>query len=126
MECKMPFDLKKAPSEFQNIMNKIFNPYTRFALIHIDDVLIFFNSFEEHFSHLKTFKQVIRENGLLVSATKIKLFQTKVRFLGFEIFPNKMTLIQRSIEFASKFPDKIADRNNYKVFRMFELCYRLY
>jgi len=28
----MPFGLKNAPSEFQNIMNDIFNPYTNFMV----------------------------------------------------------------------------------------------
>nr|KYP44632.1 polyprotein [Cajanus cajan] len=37
----MPFGLKNAPSEFQKIMNDIFNPYTNFAIVYIDDVLIF-------------------------------------------------------------------------------------
>ena len=44
----MPFGLKNAPSEFQNIMNDIFNDYTRFSIVYIDDVLIFSNSIEEH------------------------------------------------------------------------------
>ena len=82
----MPFGLKNAPSEFQNIMNDIFNNYTRFSIAYIDDVLIFSNSIEEHFQHLKIFKKLVRENGLVISATKIKLFQTKIRFLGFEIY----------------------------------------
>jgi len=40
----MPFGLKNAPSEFQNIMNDIFNPYTSFIIVCIDDVLIFSKS----------------------------------------------------------------------------------
>ena len=39
----MPFGLKNAPSEFQNMMNEIFNEYTRFSIVYIDDVLIFSN-----------------------------------------------------------------------------------
>ena len=38
----MPFGLKSAPSEFQNIMNDIFNPFSPFTIVYIDDVLIFF------------------------------------------------------------------------------------
>ena len=45
----MPFGLKKGLSEFQNIMNDIFNDYTRSSIVFIDDVLIFSNSIEEHF-----------------------------------------------------------------------------
>jgi hypothetical protein len=42
----MPFGLKNAPSEFQNIMNDIFTPYTSFSIVYIDDVLIFSNSID--------------------------------------------------------------------------------
>ena len=52
----MPFGLKNAPSEFQNIMNDIFNPFSSHAIVYIDDVLIFQNPWTnigntfEHFS----------------------------------------------------------------------------
>ena len=36
----MPFGLKNALFEFQNMMNDIFNDYTRFSIVYIDDVLI--------------------------------------------------------------------------------------
>ena len=67
-------------------MNDIFIPYTNFSLIYIDDVLIFSNSIEHHFKHLETFQNFVRENGLVVSDRKIKIFQTRIRFLGFEIY----------------------------------------
>ena len=82
----IPFGLKNAPSEFQNMMNEIFNDYTWFSIVYIDDVIIFSNSIEEHFKHLQIFQQIVRDNGLVISATKIKLFQTNIRFLGFDIY----------------------------------------
>ena len=42
----MPFGLKNESSEFQIIMNDIFNYYTRSSIVNIDDVLIFSNSIE--------------------------------------------------------------------------------
>ncbi|BBH05584.1 Excinuclease ABC, C subunit [Prunus dulcis] len=72
----MPFGLKNAPSEFQNIMNEIFNTYSHFSIVYIDDVLIFSESIEQHWKHLHTFLHIIKTNGLVVSAKKIKLFQT--------------------------------------------------
>ena len=53
----MPFGLKNAPSEFQNITSDIFNNYTKFSIVYIDNVFIFSNSIEEHFQHLKIFKK---------------------------------------------------------------------
>ena len=58
----MSFSLKNAPSEFQNMMNNIFNDYTKFSIVYIDDILIFSNSIEEHFKHLKNFQKIVREN----------------------------------------------------------------
>ena len=40
----------------------------------------------------------------------MKIFQTKIRFLGFEIYQGTITPIQRLIEFADKFPDEIKDK----------------
>jgi hypothetical protein len=112
----MPFDLKNAPSEFQNIMNDIFNPYSEFCITYIDDILVFSNSIDQHFKHLKVLKEVIRKNGLVLSAPKMKLFQTTIRFLGFNISQGNIVPIQRSIEFASKFPDEIKDKTQLQRF----------
>jgi hypothetical protein len=55
----MPFGLKNAPSEFQNIMNNIFNPFTHFTIVYIDDALIFSKSIEEQWKHLNAFLDTI-------------------------------------------------------------------
>lgn len=46
-------------------------------------------------------------NGLVIYAPKMKLFQTTVRFLGHNISRGIIIPIERSIEFASKFPNEI-------------------
>ena len=76
----MPFGLKNTPSEFQKVMNDIFNPYTTFLIVYIDDV--FSQNIEQHFKHLKTFIHIIKKNGLIISNKKTNLFQIKIRFLG--------------------------------------------
>jgi len=87
----MPFGLKNAPSEFQRIMNDIYNPYSEFCIVYIDDVLIFSQSIDQHFKHLKTFHLVTKKAGLALSSSKISLFQTKVRFLGHHISKGTIT-----------------------------------
>ena len=56
----MPFGLKNAPSEFQSIMNDIFNPYTEFSIVYIDDVLIYSDNIDQHWKHLNIFFQVAK------------------------------------------------------------------
>ena len=106
----MPLGLKNAPSEFQNIMNDIFNSFSHFTIVYIYDVLAYSSSIDEHWKHLYLFLDTIKRNGLVVFAKKIKLFQTKVRFLGYEIFEGQIRPIDRAIQFADKFPDIIIDK----------------
>ena len=49
-------------------------------------------------------------NDLVVSAPKIKLFQTRIQFLGFDIHHGVIKPIDRSIQFAEKFPNQILDK----------------
>ena len=106
----MPFRLKNAPFEFQKIMNEIFNSYTSFCIVYIDDVLIFSQDIDQHWKHFKTFLFVARQSGLAISAKKIKLFQTSIQFLGFKIHQGTLTPINRVISFAEKFSDELRDK----------------
>ena len=112
----MSFGLKNAPLEFQNIMNDIFNQFFDFIIVYIDDVLVYSDSVEQHWKHLNKFVETVKSNGLSLSTTKINLFQTKIRFLGHHIHQGTITLIQRSIEFANKFPDEINDKKQLQRF----------
>jgi hypothetical protein len=108
----MPFGLKNGHSEFQNIMNDIFNHLTHFTI----DVLIFSKSIEEHWKHLNSFLDTIKHSGFVVLAKKIKLFQTKIRFLGFDISEGQIHPIDRAIQFTNKFPDVIMDKTQLQRF----------
>ena len=115
MECNA-IRSKKCPSEFQNIMNEIFNPFNNFSIVYIDDVLIFSKLIDEHWKHLNSFLDIIKHNGLVVSTPKIKLFQTKIRFLGYNIYYARISPIDQVIQFVDKFPDEILDKTQLQRF----------
>jgi len=112
----MPFSLKNSPSEFQRIMNDIFNAHSKLCIVYIDDVLIFSYSIDQHFKHLHTFFNTAKQNGLVISKTKISLFQTHVRFLGYYICQGTVTPIERSLTFTNKFSEKITDKTQLQRF----------
>lgn len=97
-------------------MNDIFSPYSNFIIVYIDDILVFSKNIETHFRHLEIFEKIIINNGLVISKPKMMIFQTKVRFLGHNIEKGKIIPINRSIEFASKFPDIILDKTQLQRF----------
>lgn len=90
-------------------MNDIFNGFQDFTTVYIDDALVFSSNIDQHFKHLNIFIDIIKRNGFVVSLLKIKLVEIKIRFLGFEIHLGMIKPIQRSIEFASNFPDHITE-----------------
>ena len=106
----MPFGLKNAPNEFHNVMNDIFNSFSHFTIVYIDDFFVYSSSIDEHWKHLQSFLDTIKRNGLVVSAKKIKLFQTKVCFLGYDISKGQIRPIDRAIQFVDKFPDVITNK----------------
>ena len=46
----------------------------------------------------------------------MKIFTTKVRFLGYEIYQGTIVPIKRAIEFADKFPNEITDKKQLQRF----------
>ena len=59
----MPFGLKNAPSEFQRIMNEIFNDYSQYIIVYIDDVLVYSQSIDQHFKHINSDRKSTRLNS---------------------------------------------------------------
>ena len=77
---------------------------------------IFSNFIDQHFKHLQNFQKIVKDNGLVIFAPKIKLFQISIRFLGFEIYQGIVKPIQRVVKFTSKFSNEIKDRNQLQRF----------
>ena len=50
----VPFGLTNAPATFMTLMHDIFHEFLdKFAIIYIDDILIYSKSIEEHEKHLE-------------------------------------------------------------------------
>nr|KAJ0203654.1 hypothetical protein LSAT_V11C500253900 [Lactuca sativa] len=97
-------------------------PTNNFAIVYIHDVLIISKYVDQHIKHLNKFYELIYENGLAISATKLHLFEEKNRFLGRDIIKITIRPIIRSLELSTKFPDEIKDKKQIQRFLgMFKL-----
>ena len=70
----LPLGLKNAHSEFQNIMNSIFNDYSHFTIVYLYNILVFSDSINQHLQHLNQFNEIIKNNSLVLSEKKLNLF----------------------------------------------------
>ena len=79
----MPFGLKNALVVFMDLMHSVFQPYLdQFAVVFIDDILIYSQSEKEHEDHLRIVLQALRDHQLYVKFSKCEFWLTEVKFLG--------------------------------------------
>jgi hypothetical protein len=63
----MPFGLTNAPTIFQALMSKIFASHLRkFILVFFDGILVHNKTMYDHYNHLSTVLQILRDNSLTV------------------------------------------------------------
>ena len=64
-------------------MNSILAKYLdKFALVYLDDVLIFSATLEEHEKHVKVVLETLNEAGMILNLEKCQFFVMEVKFLG--------------------------------------------
>jgi hypothetical protein len=79
----MSFGLTNAPTDFMNLMNKVFMEYLdQFVVVFIDDILIYSPNEETHEDHLRLVLQKLRDNQLYAKFSKCGFLLKEVAFLG--------------------------------------------
>jgi len=79
----MPFSLRHAPSTFQSLTNKLFQPFLHnFMLVFSDDILIYRKTWEAHVEHVDKSLQQLRDNELFLKHSKCVFATSEVEYLG--------------------------------------------
>ena len=79
----MPFGIRNAPKVFQRLMNEVLKDYlNKFAMVYIDDVVIYSKNVDDHINHLKLFFKSIREIGLTLNPKKMQPLRASIIILG--------------------------------------------
>jgi transposase InsO family protein len=80
----MPFGLKGAPSTFQRLMCQEVLPghLRKFAMVYLDDIIIYSQSHEEHLKHLRLVLERLQIHGLCCAPQKCHLGAKKINYLG--------------------------------------------
>ena len=80
---RMPFGYRNGPGVFQRIMQGILAPYLWiFALVYIDDIVVFSRTFDDHLRHLDTVFAAIARSGITLSPSKCHFAYQSLLLLG--------------------------------------------
>ena len=95
----MPFGLTNAPTAFMDLMNRVFRPFLeQFAIVFIDDILVYSNDREYHDSHLRVVLETLRKEQLYAKMSKCGFWLKEVSFLGHIVSEEGIMVDPRKIE----------------------------
>ena len=88
---RMAYGLCNAPATFQRLMQNCLGELNlKYALIYLDDVIVFSRTDEEHLHHLRVVFGRFLEHGLKLKPSKCHFLQDQITFLGHEILADGM------------------------------------
>lgn len=75
----MPFGLQNAPETFQLVVDIILSKVKwQFALVYLDDVIIYPTTFEEHTPQVRAVLHLLQAAGITLRTAKRAFFETSV------------------------------------------------
>jgi Reverse transcriptase (RNA-dependent DNA polymerase)/RNase H-like domain found in reverse transcriptase len=94
----VPFGLSGAPPVFQALMNEVLRPYLdEFCLVHLDDILIYSKTEEDHIQHLRSVLNKLRDHRLYAKLSKCELFKPSLLYLGHHISASGIGVEEKKI-----------------------------
>ena len=80
---RMPYGLCNAPAMFQRLMqNCLVELNLIYALIYLEDVIVYSHTEEEHLTQLRAVFERFPESGLKLKPSKCHFFHTEINYLG--------------------------------------------
>jgi hypothetical protein len=102
----MPFGLCNAPATFQRLMDKVLRPYIgRIALVYLDDIVVFSDTFEQHLKDLATIFETLKQAELKLNREKCHFFLQSIKFLGHVISKDGVQPDEDKIIKVKNFPE---------------------
>ena len=97
-------------------MDNIFRDNDSFVTVYMDDILVFRKNKKKHIGHFQIVLKKFEEHGIIISKSKMQLFQRIIKFLGVIIGNGKILLQSHISEKILTFPDKIEDTKELQKF----------
>jgi hypothetical protein len=93
-----PAYLTNAPAYFMYLMNSVFmTELDKFAVVFIDDILIYSKSEKEHANHLRVVLQCLQDHKLYAKFSKCEFWLKSVKFLGHTISHDGISVDPRKV-----------------------------
>ena len=100
---QVPFGLAQAPAFFQHLMNKVLDNCP-FAMMYLDDIIIFSNTEEEHLAHIKEIFRRLEAADLKMKRSKCDFFKKHIHYLGHLISADGIRILKDKLDTIRDMP----------------------
>lgn len=101
----LPYGMVNAGSVFQELADRVFEGLIwREALVYLDDIIVYSNTFEEHLARLRRVFERIRKAGLTLKPSKCAYAKSQTKVLGHVISSEGIAPDQSKLIAIKKFP----------------------
>ena len=95
----MSFGLMNAPEAFMDLMHRVFQPCSdQFAMVFVDDILIYSQSEDKQEDHLRIVLQALRGHQLYTKLSKCEFWLIGVKFLGHVVSASSVSIDPEKVE----------------------------
>ena len=95
----MQFGLINTLAIFQKRINSVLGEYLdKFIILYLDNIIIYFNSEEEHFQYIEWVLQKLADEKMLVAIKKCEFYIIKTKFCRFIIKLRKLSMDLKKIK----------------------------
>ena len=122
----MPFGLVNAPSTFQRAMSVALQGCEEFAVVYIDDILVFSSSRDQHLQHLRKVFAALQGQSYHVRLSKCSFFASEVPFLGHILTPDGIKAADKRFDHIQSFPTPFSNPKQVRSFLGMVMWYRTF
>ncbi|CAF1367651.1 unnamed protein product [Didymodactylos carnosus] len=94
----LPQGLRNAPPTFQRIMNQALLSCTKFALVYLDDIMVYSKTYEEHLYHVQQVLHALKLHNLTLNPSKCEIAKQRIEYLGHIITSSTVTPLMDKIK----------------------------
>ena len=101
----LPFGINNSPGTFQRLMTHLLtNIQYKYALIYIDDVIVFSKSFDDHLLHLEEVFKRFRDANLKLKPSKCYFARSELEYLGHIVGRKGASPNPKKVKAVEEFP----------------------